>query len=433
MTKPGPRRRRLTLLAGPASGLTLAVTLALTVAAPASAGAPPAPGSGRAGVLRGVSDVSPQLAWAVGYSCVSNCGFGAGEVDHTLILRWNGAAWTRLASPDPDHNGRLDAVSAASPSAAWAVGSYCTARCGTGSAEFHALTLRWNGAAWARVTSPSPAGARITGLNGVSATSAGAAWAVGTYCSVNCGQTQSSPPPRPQTLTLRWNGTRWQRVASPDPGGRYGSSLYGVSALPSGGAWAVGNYGTQQSFQNFTPGNSLVLHWNGHAWARQPSPSFGQPAPGSVLSGVSARSATAALSAGSSYFGDCECARTLAVRWNGTGWAKVASPSPGPAGDPVTEFLGISAVSASDAWAAGYWESQARSSSLTLLARWNGTSWARVPSPDDPAGLAGGGNFLNAVSARSATGAWAAGYYVTSGGDSRTLILRWDGTRWERA
>jgi hypothetical protein len=68
-----------------------------------------------------------------------------------------------------------------------------------------------------------------------------------------------------------------------------------------------------------------------------------------------------------------------------------------------------------------------------LLAHWNGTNWARVPSPDDPAGVHGGGNFLNAVSARSATDAWAAGYYITSGGTSLTLILRWNGSAWVRA
>lgn len=428
MIKPGSCRHPLRLLAGVACG----VTLAFTAGVPALAASPPVPGTGVPGVLQGVSDVSAHLAWAVGYSCVSDCGFGAAEVDHTLILRWNGAAWAQVASPDPNGNGRLNAVTASSSSGAWAAGSYCTAHCGTASAVFHALILRGNGTTWTRVASPAPAGALVTTLHGVSATSATAAWAVGTYCSVNCGQTTSSPPPRPETFILRWNGAAWRQVPSPDPGGRYGSSLYGVSALP-GGAWATGNYGTKQSFQNFTPGDSLVLHWDGHAWTRQPSPSFGQPAPGSVLYGVSALSASAALAAGSSYDGDCECARTLAVRWNGTGWAKVASPSPGPAGDPVTEFFGVSAASPNDAWAAGYWESSARSSSLTLLAHWNGTSWARVPSPDDPAGVHGGGNFLNAVSAGSATGAWAAGYYVTSNGTSLTLILRWNGSAWARA
>ena len=54
--------------------------------------------------------------------------------------------------------------------------------------------------------------------------------------------------------------------------------------------------------------------------------------------------------------------------------------------------------------------------SQTLILRWNGTSWKRVPSPT-PAG----GAFLLGVAAVSARNAWAVG-----GG----LILRWNGVTW---
>lgn len=422
--------RPVRLLAGVvASGLTLA----FTAGAAAPAASPQPPGTGHPGVLQGVSDLSAHRAWAVGYSCTSNCGFGAAEVDHTLILAWNGTGWSQVASPDPDHNGRLNAVTALSPSDVWAVGSYCAAHCGTGSAVFHALALRWDGTTWKQVASPSPAGSLTATLNGVGATSSASAWAVGTYCSVNCDQARPAPPPRPDTFILRWDGTAWKQVASPDPGGRYGSSLSSVSVLSPDNAWAAGNYGTRKSFRNFTPGNSLVLHWNGSTWTRQPSPSFGEPAPGSVLYGVGAVSPSDVLAAGSSYYGNCECARTLALRWNGTAWVHVTSPSPGSASDPVAEFFGVSARPAPPAWAVGYWESYTAANYLTLVARWNGTGWVKVPSPNDPAGLKGEGNFLNAVSAASAPDAWAVGYYATSGGSSRTLILRWNGTSWARS
>lgn len=150
-----------------------------------------------------------------------------------------------------------------------------------------------------------------------------------------------------------------------------------------------------------------------------------------MLYGVSALSDSDALAAGSSYYGNCECARTLALRWNGGAWAKVKSPSPGPSSDPIAEFFGVSAPSHADAWAVGYWESYVKSNYLTLVAHWNGTSWAKVPSPNDPAGL--DGNFLNGVSAASRTSAWAVGYYATSNGASRALILRWNGNRWVRS
>jgi hypothetical protein len=65
-------------------------------------------------------------------------------------------------------------------------------------------------------------------LNDVVATSAGNAWAVGNVAS-GLGD---------KTLILRWNGTRWERVASPDPGS--GNDLNGVAASSATSVWAVG-------------------------------------------------------------------------------------------------------------------------------------------------------------------------------------------------
>src|SRR5690242_17735990 len=92
---------------------------------------------------------------------------------------------------------------------------------------------------------------------------ASGAWAVGFY---GTGLGDS-------TLVLRWNGTRWTHVPSPNPGYPMGpSNLYGVSAEPVSGAWAVGSYGLG-SFSH--PMKTLVLRWNGARWAQVPSPSPG--------------------------------------------------------------------------------------------------------------------------------------------------------------
>src|SRR5690242_2370859 len=56
---------------------------------------------------------------------------------------------------------------------AWAVGDYVT-----GAGDLRTLIERWNGTAWTRVPSPSPASA-YNDLFGVAATSATNAWAVG--------------------------------------------------------------------------------------------------------------------------------------------------------------------------------------------------------------------------------------------------------------
>jgi hypothetical protein len=64
----------------------------------------------------------------------------------------------------------------------------------TGATSFGTVILRWNGAAWKRVPSPSPRPSAE--LSGVAATSANNAWAVGSTGG--------------KTLILRWNGKTWK-------------------------------------------------------------------------------------------------------------------------------------------------------------------------------------------------------------------------------
>src|SRR5207248_2167546 len=67
----------------------------------------------------------------------------------TLVLHWNGTAWSRLASPNPgagNHN--LYGVAAASASEAWAVGYYQV-----GSGYYSTLVESWNGTTWSVVPS----------------------------------------------------------------------------------------------------------------------------------------------------------------------------------------------------------------------------------------------------------------------------------------
>ncbi len=139
-------------------------------------------------VLNGVSALSASDAWAVGSTGTK-----------TLILHWNGASWTRVPSPSPAGGvgSNLSAVSAPSASDAWAAGSYFTS-----SGESKTLILRWNGAAWTVVASPNPGGTTGTALLAVSALSASNVWAVGTT---------ASSGPVPKTLILHWNGTSWTR------------------------------------------------------------------------------------------------------------------------------------------------------------------------------------------------------------------------------
>jgi hypothetical protein len=202
-----------------------------------------------------------------------------------------------------------------------------------------------------------------------------------------------------QTLIEHWDGTAWTRVPSPNPGGSgNGNFLFGVAAVSAANVWAVGGYVTGPTFVHKT----LILHWNGSTWRHVPSPS---PSPASnLLNGVSASSATDAWAVGSNANG-AGMEQTLTEHWDGTAWKHVPSPNPG--GMSHFNLLnGVAAVSAVDAWAVGDYENNA-GAQLSLIERWNGAAWRLVPSPNPSSSS----NLLSGVSASSATSIWAVGEY----------------------
>jgi hypothetical protein len=104
--------------AGVAALAAAAVLVTGGIAAPAGALTPnPSPTSN---LLKGVSAVSGSNAWAVG--SYNDTTTGASK---TLVLHWNGTAWSKVKSPSPSSLfSELDGVSAVSGSDAWAVGRY---------------------------------------------------------------------------------------------------------------------------------------------------------------------------------------------------------------------------------------------------------------------------------------------------------------------
>ena len=367
--------RRLTRLGGVAC-----LVLALGAAASPSSGSGPV--TSLPGGLLGVSALSGSNAWAVGSTGTA-----------TLILHWNGTAWTRVAAPSPGHLGRLTAVSAFSSSNVWAVGSYETANGGN-----KTLILHWNGTSWVQVTSPSPEVIDGSFLLGVSAVSPSDIWAAGWYY-LTGGEASN-------TLVLHWNGTRWTRVPSPNPVHLGFNALNSVSGRSAADAWAVGSTDT----------GTLILHWDGTSWTRVPSP--GQTSQ-DALNGVSALSASDAWSAGDVTTG------ALVSHWNGTSWTQVPSQGPGTSAGVLN---GVSTLSHSDAWAAGYF-SGSSGGTKTLVLHWNGASWTEVASPS-PGGSAGAG--LSGIDAISGSSVWAVGSTALFGTGGKTLILHWNGATWTR-
>jgi hypothetical protein len=94
----------------------------------------------------------------------------------------------------------------------------------------------------------------------VAATSPDNAWAVGLSGTNRDGSVSEG------ALILHWDGTAWTRVPSPDPGSE---SVYAVAATSPDNAWAVGLSGTNRN--GVVSDKALTLHWDGTAWTRVPS------------------------------------------------------------------------------------------------------------------------------------------------------------------
>jgi hypothetical protein len=107
-----------------------------------------------------------------------------------------------------------------------------------------------------------------------------------------------------------------------------------------------------------------------------------------------------------------------------SGWTIVSIP---PAGENAP-VLGVATVSATDAWAVGYHSGNAGTNvgAKALIDNWNGTAWSAASVPTTPGSTA----LLLAVSASSATDAWAVGRTQVNKSDFEGLALHWNGTAW---
>jgi hypothetical protein len=116
--------------------------------------------------------------------------------------------------------------------------------------------------------------------------------------------------------------------------------------------------------------------------------------------------------------------RMQAARLNGGGWSIELPPSPPSSWG--SNLAGVSCTSASSCIAVGgYYTDPVME--RTLIERWNGTKWAIVRSPALASWETGS---LASVSCQSAAACTAVGSYDDGQGDWLPLAERWNGTRW---
>lgn len=126
-----------------------------------------------------------------------------------------------------------------------------------------------------------------------------------------------------------------------------------------------------------------------------------------------------------SYVSSVGTVRTLTERWNGTRWAGVTSPN--RYGAIATALVDVSCTSASNCFAVGNSQATPTSPAVTLIERWNGSSWKIVASPNAANAT---GSYLYAISCVGVR-CFAVGNYTSANTAGSTLIESWNGTAWK--
>jgi hypothetical protein len=270
--------------------------------------------------LQGVADISPKNVWAVGFVNLDEDNPGQ------LIEHYDGTAWSIATGPQIPAGDvpYLEAMTAISANDIWATGSVLV----DDGQAFFPLFEHYDGTSW----TAEAEGLSNSFMFGISADAKDDIWAVGTGDGAN-----------------HYDGKIWSVVPMTIPGGGE-NALFGVTALAPDNVWAVGFYVEEENESR--PRITLIEHWDGSNWQVVPSPNPGGSANSNVLYGVTSISADDVWAYGGSLDIDTDLQSTLVLHWDGSDWTVV--PSPDPVGKPDTDFLmGGTVLPTGDLWLVG--------------------------------------------------------------------------------
>ena len=121
--------------------------------------------------------------------------------------------------------------------------------------------------------------------------------------------------------------------------------------------------------------------------------------------------------------------QTLAEHWDGNDWSVIPTVNVGPGNNL---FQSVTAISATDVWAVGYWRPGTSGPAQPLTEHWNGNGWTVIPAPLAP----NSSTPLYSVSASASNEVWAVGISINYPGDAtlgpraHAYALHWNGSNW---
>jgi len=370
--------------------------------------------------LNAVFCTSPSNCWAVGEQQASGTAPTLNQ-----MLRWNGTKWRPFPVPQPggtamgDSNA-LFSVRCLNSRDCWAVGFFLKNGADLDEA------LHWNGAKWTRIPTPTPGGILkfdVNELFGISCLASADCWAVGDFGSNHVTANQA----------LHWNGIKWSHVSTPDPAGLATGDVNILAAIrctSASSCLADGQYGTS-GIASTT--KNQVLRWNGKKWSRQTTPNPGGTAAGDAneLFGLACSSSVSCWAVGGDGKEILIPSVNEILHWNGRKWFTTKAPDPATGTGAVNVLAWDVCLSSSDCWAVGYHGHEMpgmvviRNDTL----HWNGTKWSHVSSPNPGGTTQHSINVLEGIRCTSEANCWAVGFRY-KGGNFVDQILHWNGRKW---
>jgi hypothetical protein len=303
-----------------------------------------------------------------------------------------------VPTPNLNFNSGLQAASASSPNDIWAVGQ---------------STIHYDGTKWTAFPAPKIRGDNTSFLGGVVAISPTEAWAVG---SIGNGLGN------PNQVIEKWDGTKWSVFPGPKFSKNQQPSLKTMASISANDIWAIGDLNDNNIGQLYF----LFEHWDGTKWTASASIS------GDAFLFGSHADATDDVWAVGFSGPENDSSRTLAMRFDGSSWKAVSTPS---VGSGANQLNGVLALAPNDVWAVGFStpvRPPAQAATLTLIEHFDGSKWTVVPSPNVGPKTKYQSNRLFGLTANSPTDIWAFGSYFSADGfgHQKTLLLHWNGTEW---
>lgn len=225
-------------------------------------------------------------------------------------------------------------------------------------------------------------------------------------------------------IVLGWNGTVWSSVELAatthlgiDP------QVRGIGRVPSDDMWVVGTITRSDPVDNLP----LVMRRHNNAWdmvstpALRPQTFFPYGPRGGFAEDVAGVSDNDIWVVGSAAgWGDGTLTSIpMALHWDGATWTDVEVPA---VGDRSHTLTAVSASASNNVWAIGMWRDLSNSFK-SLIMRWNGTSWQRIANLGE--GL--GGGTTGAVVAFAPNDVWVSGLFH----NASVRLMHWNGTDWD--